>query len=321
MGSLFIVLTYFVFKDNRTFGRKMLCILSAVDLVQSALFLLPEGDDTVCLLQSHLFSFFSTLSLVWTSCVALYAYLSVRGVQRIERFLPHFFAASVLVSAGMFGAALSVEAGWANLWCWIPDTTARQRGIRMLFYAVVWATWFSNLFLYLAIRSHIARLLSSGKVSATLRVDALRTVTYIPLILIVIRLPGSIHRVLQLLHQSTGGSGGTAALTSLQAFGDPSQGFADAVMFGFLNKALRERVWASLRTCRIAQNEESEAPSDVDAENDADGHLAALHGAAAPLRGAERSTDHTGLRGSSNGGLAGGEYYEREDSLVDIDRL
>jgi hypothetical protein len=149
----------------------------------------------------------------------------------------------------------------------------------------------------------IAQLLASGKVAASLRVQSLRSVTYIPLILIVIRLPGSLHRALQLAGSNEGGR----ELTLLQAFGDPSQGFLDAVMFGFLNKPLRQRVWASLRTCRIAPGDADVAASLIGTGSE----LAGLGDGAGEGADALRS-ESIGLDAPLRASESGGDDWESE---------
>jgi hypothetical protein len=116
------------------------------------------------------------------------------------------------------------------------------------------------------------------------RLDSLRTVVYIPLILIMLRMPGSINRAMQ----EFGADRTPSALHALQALGDPAQGFADAVLFGILNPRIRQRVWTSLRSLTLAPDGDGE--SGVTISRDFDAHTRGLGASLLPEN--ERSEAH-----------------------------
>jgi hypothetical protein len=77
-GSAFIIITFFVFKDVRTFGRKLLVHLSFADLGSSCAYLLSlavtPGTNALCISQALQLQFFLLASNIWTGCFACYLY-------------------------------------------------------------------------------------------------------------------------------------------------------------------------------------------------------------------------------------------------------
>jgi hypothetical protein len=284
LGSLFIIGTFILFRDARAFGRRLIFVLAVFDLIFAIVYALPEGDADVCRAQSYLGSLMTVVTLVWTCCIATYAYLAVSGRRELQKAVPYFLSFTFGLALVCFIPTVAVEPGWAGLWCWIPITTDESRAVRALYYFVIWTCWIFNLVAYLFIRFVAARprprprprprsrcpgsrkvsqLLRVGKISHSMRVDAFRTVTLIPLVLILMRLPGSLNRVLQ----QFGDTRLHRVLLPLQALGDPGQGFADAILFGVLNRPLRQRVLDALRTCRIGRDEEESVGGDVDEQD------------------------------------------------------
>jgi hypothetical protein len=63
-----------------------------------------------------------------------------------------------------------------------------------------------------------------------------RKLVVIPVILVLLRLGGSAHRIYQNVHSGES----LDVLAYVQAFGDPSQGWADAILFVLLNRSIRK---------------------------------------------------------------------------------
>jgi hypothetical protein len=244
---LFIILSYVLFKDLRTYGRRMLSILSAFDLLTALSYGMPErASAALCEFQAAAINLTTLLALGWTNCVAFHIFITVRGDLAGARFERLLLALVGSVAVTMTGLMFSAQTGWADLWCWVPDAPGAARIYRVAYYSFVWGSWLLNLAFYIAIRLHVRSLLKLGGTYPK-HIAVLRSVMYIPLILIIIRLPGSLHRILQIAGARADNE---RVLDGLQAVGDPGQGFADALMFGALNAPVRRRFIALFRRCR-----------------------------------------------------------------------
>ena len=92
VGSFFIILSYFLFKDSRKFSRKILLYLSFADMMASTAWVLQyivpadaggmaggalantTRAHTLCEVQGYLLQFFYLASYVWTGCFAWHLY-------------------------------------------------------------------------------------------------------------------------------------------------------------------------------------------------------------------------------------------------------
>jgi hypothetical protein len=152
LGSLFIVGVYVAFKDARTFGRKMITVLSVLDFFAAAAYGIPNAHGWVCSMQSYMISFFVVSSLAWTCCVAAYALLSVSSTLRVEQHFKHFVLFTAVTTLGYMGFAASARPGFATLWCWIPVNEPHALLARGVFFILIWSAWVYNLVVYLIIR-------------------------------------------------------------------------------------------------------------------------------------------------------------------------
>ena len=66
LGSLFIILTYLIFKDSRTLGTQLIVFLSLSDLLSSISWLPWNVDEGLCIAQAILLQFGIISSYMWT---------------------------------------------------------------------------------------------------------------------------------------------------------------------------------------------------------------------------------------------------------------
>lgn len=240
LGSLLIVWSYVLLRESRTFGRRLLVVLSVQDLLVAASYALPGTEGrAACRVQAAAISFFSCTSVMWTACIAFYIRAAARGsvpASELEaRYGARFHAAVWPVAAAAAGVTVATPARFDEQWCWI----AGSRYDFLTVYGVLWAAWAVCFYWYRG----TARLLDGGGEGP------LRRLAWVPLVLVAIRLPGSAHRV----YRAAGG-GSVEWLACLQAAGDPSQGFADALIFVVLNHKVRQELVR--RACRGGGGEE-----------------------------------------------------------------
>lgn len=253
MGSLFIIVAYVVFRDQRTFGRKLLFILSTQDLMASVAYSLPGAHSrAVCKIQSVTITFFACTSIAWTTCITYYIYVSVSSGTPAAMYEKRFHFASWTYSGICAIVVAVLRTGWSDIWCWVPSSSLNNDIVRfLLFYGPLWLIWLYNFVLYMIVHARIRRLLDMGASPYYKRVAVLQKLVYIPLILVMLRLPGSLNRTLDFFHHHY------YWLDCLQAAGDPAQGFADAIMFGALNKKIWRRFYRLLLNCRLDSEDAS----------------------------------------------------------------
>jgi len=92
-GSLFILLTYFLFPSVRHQGRQLLCFLSAMDLLMATAIVIPPNGS--CEILGLLSSFGASSSFFWSCGISLYVYTMLfydkRVAEKVVYWL-HFFA-------------------------------------------------------------------------------------------------------------------------------------------------------------------------------------------------------------------------------------
>lgn len=91
IGSLFIILTFLVFKRTRTFGTKLIFFLSISDFFASIAWLPWNTSDQLCNIQAIFLQFFELSSYCWTFCIAISLYQVLfleQSEKKSQRWLP-----------------------------------------------------------------------------------------------------------------------------------------------------------------------------------------------------------------------------------------
>lgn len=130
IGTLFIIATYFKWRDIQTTSRRILVYISIADFISSlgnTVSVLSPPNHTVCLVQSIIGTFFILASFFWTVFLAVYLYIACthKKIATAEKLMPLFHIVSWGVSAAIVctGAVTdkfgnngdTVSSGW----CWI----------------------------------------------------------------------------------------------------------------------------------------------------------------------------------------------------------
>jgi len=258
-GSLFILLTWFLFKELRFLGRKLIVFISLCDLVASATFIFSTvrggastHPTTACVVQGYLLEFFALASFLWTACFAYHLYqLICRESEDPGKYTRYYHLVSWGVPA-LFDAYLLVRQllGYSGMgdaerpWCWVADDiqpghvwsagTVQQF---LLFYIPALAIFVWNLSIYVV----LARRVSGSDLGSTIQT---RLSMYLLVFLLCV-VWGLAHRVYQVINPSHKPS---IVLSYLEATVGTLQGFLNALVYGVNSQVLR-RYAALFRRC------------------------------------------------------------------------
>lgn len=244
-------------------GRVQVFILSLNDLMnQVGDFLLPSPEvladasnpsgGTLCQIQSWMESFFELSSPMWTTAIAATLYMSVI-MRRTGEDIEGSFRWMALVCIGVpliltiIPGALGYY-GVAGAWCWIADEHAEWRLFQFFLPLLVCILF--NAYVYFRVICAIrATVKASEEASSGARSDPTavqmrqivgRLLRY-PLILVIVWFFAAVNRATE---AATGGQQ-IFALYLLQKFFSSSQGFLNALAYGF-SAGVQEAVRADL---------------------------------------------------------------------------
>lgn len=151
MGTLFIIITFFIWKDIQTSSRRILLFISISDLIAAVgniVALLSPPDKTVCLVQSIIGTFFILCSFFWTVFLAIYLFVGCtrKKIALAEQLMSVFHVIGwgvpcIIVCTGAFTNKFGnngdvVSSGW----CWIDthDLSRKEQVEWMLIAGKFW---------------------------------------------------------------------------------------------------------------------------------------------------------------------------------------
>mmetsp|Transcript_2135 Transcript_2135/g.7623 ORF Transcript_2135/g.7623 Transcript_2135/m.7623 type:complete len:362 (-) Transcript_2135:29-1114(-) len=144
LGSTFILLSYFLFKDLRKLSFKLVLWLSFSDALSgmSTLIGSPADGSAICYIQAYITQFFAIASFAWTTCIAFTLYFTVIMHRAdVADYYYHFHAyvwglSFVLVPIPQ----IFDDYGDSGYWCWIRNNTLSGKLLRLVcFYVPLWA--------------------------------------------------------------------------------------------------------------------------------------------------------------------------------------
>ncbi|EGG20709.1 cAMP receptor-like protein [Cavenderia fasciculata] len=156
-GALFIIVSYLLFKDIRSFATKLIFYLSLSDLM-SALSYLPFGrrSNVLCDMQGMGLLFFLTSSYFWTMCISISLFL-VFFTNRYElNYLLRYYH-YVCWGIPLFSTSVSLifgAYGRTGSWCFIADPTSF---FRLFYYLPLIVVFFVNLVVFICIRWKVSQ--------------------------------------------------------------------------------------------------------------------------------------------------------------------
>jgi len=123
-----------------------------------------------------------------------------------------------------------------SYWCWIDSLNQYFKLGIGLDYGCLWLCWITTLIFYLQIVHSLKIESKKLNINEITKIDGIKKLTFIPLVFIIQRIPGSVNRLLQMAGYSF------VYLNYFQAFCDPLQGFANFVMYTILSPVVL-KIW------------------------------------------------------------------------------
>ncbi|XP_064606559.1 G-protein coupled receptor 157-like isoform X2 [Liolophura sinensis] len=272
LGCTLILYTFLRFKDLRTTSRKLLVYLSLSDCLSSvghvlgAMAYLQVGKltgprDLMCQVPALLSMYADLSSFLWTGALAVYLYLCIVWnfitVANKLVWLFHVICwgapVAVVVSALVYGVVgynvqlvryfghpswCGVDSSRTDVVQWVYLTgQGWQMGVFCLAAPLFLLT---SLYIRKEIRRDREQML--GRDTVTAIQSANRTLRFVPALFVVIRVWGTIRFLLMTYDHAHRHSTVGMAFLILQALGDNSQGFVNALLFCVCTKRVRRRL-------------------------------------------------------------------------------
>eukprot|EP00743_Colponemidia_sp_Colp-15_P007850 GILK01008503.1.p1 GENE.GILK01008503.1~~GILK01008503.1.p1 ORF type:complete len:338 (-),score=32.26 GILK01008503.1:371-1384(-) len=251
LGSFFMILSYLLLKDMRTFNYKLLLYLSIADLgCACTLFMssfngqrsATSGHD-YCVTQGFMLYFFYMASYLWTSCLAYHLRKSVSTrCERPERYEPlyHLAAWGVPIAASVVLLCTDHFGDANRVWCWITD----QSFFPLLFFYIPVVFMFCyNLAIYVMLTRRVGRFMSFMNPRIRKRISL-----YL-LVFLACTVWGLLNRLIGALVLQ---NQNIRFLDILDAFFCPLQGFLNALVYG-MNRRLRTACMSLFPCCDCLQ--------------------------------------------------------------------
>lgn len=275
VGSMFIIVSFMLFKDFQTSqSRRLLVILSLCDLVTAIAYLIrvgpmtpdEEGESkemTICHVQSALNIFANQASFFWTDFIALFVFMSRKyGMKQASKAIPFFHILSwgwPIISVILVGSfnKWGYDSGEATAdWCWIAANEPLYWHI-IAGKGVEWASCGLLTIIYICVfldlrKAADQQLLLTHRGGTTWKITEKKLLA-IPVIFIVLRLPGTIRTVQLMVHPNDPLNQTWIAV--LQAIGDSGQGFANGLLFGLFTEKVRSYYYKLLGRCTRRDNQ------------------------------------------------------------------
>lgn len=328
IGSLFILITWFLFSDLHFFSRKLIVYISITDLASSITFFYgtflngyQEGTSptTGCIVQGMLIQFFYLASYMWTGCLAMHLYqILIKKVDNAEQFEKwyHLFAwglplsiCGYLLYRELHGA--SILGGADRAWCWIADHSSRnltweEKGVFeqfLCFYVPQVLVFAFNASLY----SILIRQVKGSQLGDKIR----KRLLWYLLAFLFVAVWGLIHRVYQVFIPDHKPS---YVLSIAESFFGPLQGFLNCIVYGLSKKIAARycKLWVQQGTAQesyYSSHASSNNGSFVMNEESHDGDACMERGssfrASPPML---VDTQHPQYHALLNAAVGGGEY-------------
>ncbi|OMJ85181.1 hypothetical protein SteCoe_13576 [Stentor coeruleus] len=201
IGCTFILYVYFKYKELQGPAYKLISILVSFDILHCITFMVPtyteKSGSTLCICQAFTITSVTLASILWTSVISFFLYLTVVKKKSCEIYINKaFITCDILcVIASFIPLATTDIKDYAHNegWCWI-----KNEGIRLLvLYIPLWMVVVFNTVIYMIVIKHI-------RIESTLHPELycigqsmIRKLKMYPIILIVSFLPSTSLRVLQ----------------------------------------------------------------------------------------------------------------------------
>ena len=289
-GSLFVLFTWYAFKDIHFFSRKLIVYTSIADICSSMAFLYGtfiQGykenthASTQCVVQGILIQFFYLASYFWTGNLAIHLYqILINKIDGAERLEIRYHLLGWGVPLGIciylmyeeFLLHEEVFGGAQRPWCWIENHSSKN---------LMWTTtgvFKQFIFFYVpqvlvfAMNACIYSILISKVKGSVLGEKMRKRLLWYLLSFLIVAIWGILHRTYQVLvpdHHPN------FYLSIIESFFSPLQGFLNAIVYGTSKKiGFRYMQWF---TKDNGDKEFLNNLTRLDDTNDSSMHISFLH--------------------------------------------
>lgn len=285
-GALFIIITYYAYRDLRTRARLILLMISLADLINAISYGVAfiyniftpnyaicypgksSVEISVCVIQATLGNFSNNASIIWTAIlgfqITLLFFSSKVTFMNTKIFIfttvlawgVPFFVSVLGLVLNIFGPGKqNVNVGW----CFVSSYSNLGNGTSddgHIFLQLAMAKLWEVLIFCVLVATYSASLVKVFRYRKVQKGNwgiasphDLRLI-WIPVIFFSLRIWGNIRWTMNLF--LSGNSSNTYCiidriLSALQAIGDPGQGWANAVFYILLNDGMRNRTWENFK--------------------------------------------------------------------------
>lgn len=164
LGSVFVLLTYFMFPRLRIFSYTLVFWLAFSELMFAISNMMGQDEDgsNVCMAQSLIQSYFGLAMVFWTTTIAFTLKQSIvsplklkRASKHLIRFFLYCFGLPAILTAFPF---LTDSYGQSGGWCWLKNDSAGRFWRFMQFYLPLWTCMAYNARVAFDMRQHIEHL-------------------------------------------------------------------------------------------------------------------------------------------------------------------
>lgn len=279
LGSSFIIVTYFLWKDLRSTSRKILGYISFADfcLAASALEGLWHSDNRPCKAQSFVTTTASLWSFFWTTFLAVFLYMIVVKKKRREAEIMfkvfHVFGWGIpLVIVGIALREDKLGNDWDKVtpgWCWINST--KDEILWMWITGKAWeiSSCILCFLFFILLRLHIRKKVyhDKGQLSSTLSKETAlkvqKRLILVPALFVMVRIWGTIRFLLYSFGYRLDDHWWEEALLYLQGMGDGLQGFTNFLLFSFFTEKFQTTLKQAFLACRRIQGPTSEESQSI----------------------------------------------------------
>ncbi|KAJ5080058.1 g-protein coupled receptor 157-like [Anaeramoeba ignava] len=251
IGALLIIIIFRYFRKLKLFYRKLVFILSIYDLLQSISYLLPgRSNEIICKIQYYFLAIFASTSQFWSATISLISYLKVvkefndKKLNKIHKWFHLIMLIPIIVLVTVVGYSHDYNNS-KTYWC-----TSITRAFLITLYTFNWIYIIICLIFYILTMIRLRKEFNflSNNYSPTSKKSQINQVwvqlrmSLIPLIQIIILIPGTIRRSREWMENSPHDILSIDIIHSLLI---TSQGFWDFWIFIIFDPEMRNK----LRNC------------------------------------------------------------------------
>ncbi|KAJ5080059.1 g-protein coupled receptor 1 [Anaeramoeba ignava] len=247
-GALLIIFIFFYFRKLKLFYRKLVFILSIYDLFQSISYLLPgNSNGVICKIQYFLIAIFSTTSQFWSATISFFSYLKVykqlddKKLNKIHKWFHLIMIIPIIVLIIIVSITRDYDKS-KTYWC-----TSVTNTFIITVYSFLWVFIIICLIFYIltiiqirkVVKIYSTNSISTTKINQMNQIWIQLRMSFIPLIQIIILIPGTIRRIRNIAKPS---ASDIESLDIIQSLLLTSQGFWDFWIFVVFDPEIRKKI-------------------------------------------------------------------------------